>query len=194
MANQLRILEWNANGLLQHQQELQAILDIEKIDVCPISETHFTKESYIKFKGFKTYHTIHPDNAAKGGSAVIIKESISHHQEMDYQTAEIQATSVNIKTKSYGLTITAIYCPPRHAIKKEQYINFLNTQGNRFIVGGDFNAKHTHWGSRLTTTKGRELLAASNQLKCEVISACKLVSQRIGLLIRIKSLISLTSL
>lgn len=173
MANQLRILEWNSNGLLQHQQELQAILDIEKIDVCLISETHFTKETYIKFKGFKVYHTIHPDNAAKGGSAIIIKESILHHQEMGYQTVEIQATSVNIKTKSYEVIITALYCPPRHAIKKEQYIDFLHSQGNRFIIGGDFNAKNTHWGSRLTTTKGRELLAASKQLKCEVLSTGK---------------------
>ena len=41
------------------QQELQAVLDIEKVDVCLISETHFTKQSYIKFRGYKVYHTIH---------------------------------------------------------------------------------------------------------------------------------------
>jgi hypothetical protein len=45
--------------------------------------------------------------------------------------------------------------------------------GNRFIIGGDFNAKHTHWGSRLTTTKGRELLKAINEYKCEAISMGK---------------------
>lgn len=173
MAKQLRILEWNANGLLQHQQELQAVLNIEKIDICLIAETHFTRESYIKIKGFKVYHTIHPDNAAKGGSAIIIKESISHHQEMSYQTEQIQATSVNIKTITYDVVITAIYCPPKHALKKHQYIDFLESQGYRFIVGGDFNAKNTHWGSRLTTTKGRELLAACNQLKCETFSTGK---------------------
>ncbi|KAA5656564.1 hypothetical protein F3G64_34640, partial [Pseudomonas aeruginosa] len=26
-----------------------------------------------------------------------------------------------------------------------------------FIAGGDWNAKHSHWGSRLITTRGREL-------------------------------------
>lgn len=79
-------MEWNANGLLQHQQELQAILDIENIDICLISETHFTRESFIKFKGYKVYHTIHPGNTAKGGSAIVIKDSIKHHQEMGYKT------------------------------------------------------------------------------------------------------------
>jgi hypothetical protein len=33
----------------------------------------------------------------------------------------------------------------------------LKTLGNRFLAGGDFNAKNTSWGSRITTTKGKEL-------------------------------------
>ena len=52
-------MAWNANGLLQHQQELQAVLDTENVDVCRVSESHFTKQSYIKFRGYKVYHTIH---------------------------------------------------------------------------------------------------------------------------------------
>ena len=30
---------------------------------------------------------------------------------------------------------------------------FIKKYDGRYIMGGDFNAKHTHWGSRLTTTK-----------------------------------------
>jgi len=40
-------------------------------------------------------------------------------------------------------------------------------------VGGDFNAKNTHWGSRLTTTKGRELLKAIKETRCEAMSTGK---------------------
>jgi hypothetical protein len=173
MANSIRIMEWNANGLLQHQKELQAVLDIEKIDICLISETHFTNESFIKVKGYKVYYTTHPENTAKGGSAVIIKESIKHHEEMGYKSEKFQATSVSVKTKTHEIIVTAVYCPPKHSIKKEQYIDFLCRQGYRFIIGGDFNAKHTHWGSRLTTTKGKELLEAIKQLKCESLSTAK---------------------
>jgi len=53
-------MAWNANGLLQHQQELQAVLDTEKLDACLVSETHFTKQSYSKFRDYKVYHTIQP--------------------------------------------------------------------------------------------------------------------------------------
>lgn len=68
----------------------------------------------MKFKGFKFYHTMYPDNAAKGGSVIILKEFILHHQEMGYQIENIQTVSVSIKrfnTKLCEIIITAIYCP-----------------------------------------------------------------------------------
>jgi exonuclease III len=112
MNNTLKIMAWNANGLLQHQQELQVVLDTEKVDVCLITETHFTKHSYIKFRGYKVYHTIHPENSAKGGSAVIINENIYHHEETKYETEGIQATAVRIKVRNYSIVAAGIYCPP----------------------------------------------------------------------------------
>jgi len=45
--------------------------------------------------------------------------------------------------------------------------------GNRFIAGGDFNAKNTHWGSRLTITKGRELLRGIQGTRCDAMSTGK---------------------
>jgi hypothetical protein len=44
---------------------------------------------------------------------------------------------------------------------------------SHFIIGGDFNAKRTHWGSRLITTKGHELYKAFADTECEIISTCK---------------------
>lgn len=173
MARDLRIMEWNANGLSQHQQELQAVLDTEKIDVCLISETHFTKQSFIKFRGYRVYHTIHPDNTARGGSAIIIKEHYLHYEEEKYETEEIQATAVSLKTKQCSLTLISVYCPPRHLLKKKHYLDFFKKQGKRFIAGGDFNAKNMYWGSRLTSSKGKELLEAANEYGCEFMSTGK---------------------
>ena len=117
------------------------------------------------------YHTIHPANTARGGSCVIIRENIKHYEELDYSTEMIQAATVRIQTKRIKCAVSAIYSPPRHNIKYEDYKTFLNTLGENFILGGDFNAKHTHWGSRLTTAKGKELLTAGSELKCEFLSS-----------------------
>jgi hypothetical protein len=69
--------------------------------------------------------------------------------------------------------VVSLCSPPKHNIKAEWYVDLFKNIGNRFIIGGDFNAKHTHWGSKLITTKGRELLKAINEYKCEVISTGK---------------------
>lgn len=173
MSTTLKIMAWNSNGLLKHQNELQAVLETENIDVCLISETHFTNQSFIKFRGYKVYNSLHPDNSARGGSAVIIKESINHYEQSKFQEPDIQAVAVSVKTKFCHLSIAAVYCPPRHMIRKERFLNLFEVLGQRFILGGDFNAKHTSWGSRLTTTKGRHLLNAVKDSHCAVMSTGK---------------------
>lgn len=169
----LRITTWNANGIQNRKQELEIFLNTQNIDVCLISETHLTKQSYLKLRGYKVYHTIHPDNQAKGGSAIIIKDNINHYEEHCLQSAEIQLTVVEIKSIKQKLTVGALYCPPRYNLKKLDYKNFLQHLGDRFIVGGDYNAKHVDWGSRLTTTKGKELREAIREMGCNYHSTGK---------------------
>jgi len=70
----------------------------------------------------------------------------------------------------WPFTVAAIYSPPRHIISTDEYKDFLQTLGNRFIVVGDWNAKHTQWGSRLTTTKGRNLWRAMSDSNYDYIS------------------------
>jgi hypothetical protein len=55
------------------------------------------------------------------------------------------------------LTILTVYLLPRHSIQKELQ-DFFGTLGRRFMAGGDYNAKHTEWGSRLTSPRGQVLL------------------------------------
>jgi hypothetical protein len=155
---------------MHHQQELQLMLDTETIDVCLVSETHFTNQSFARCWGYKVYHIVHPDSTATGGGAVLIQEHTSHYGEGKYKTEKIQATAVTVNTKNHLVTLTAVHCPPKLSIKKIQYIEFLQQQDKRSIAGGDFNAKNTHWGSRLTTAKGRELLEAAKEYGCEFLS------------------------
>jgi hypothetical protein len=61
------------------------------------------------------------------------------------------------------ITIAAIYSPPRHTISCQEYEDFLLQLGPHFLVAGDWNAKHTAWGSGLTTPKGRNLLNVIQQ-------------------------------
>jgi hypothetical protein len=70
----------------------------------------------------------------------------------------LQATVIKVKMKIYELTVAAVYCSPRHNTKEDNFNEFFRTLGNKFIAEGDYNCRNTIWGSRLTTTKGRELM------------------------------------
>jgi len=50
--------------------------------------------------------------------------------------------------------------PPRHACSSATYSEFFRSLGPRFLVEGDWNAKHTTWGARLITPKERTLFSA----------------------------------
>lgn len=170
MIRSLNIMEWNANGLQSHINELLAELESGNIDICLISETHFTRESFIQVKNYDIYHTIHPSNNARGGSAILIKSNLEHFEEEKLSCEEFQATTITLLMKGVRTSFTSVYSPPRHNIKIEQYTRLINCHKYKFIMGGDFNAKNIQWGSRLTTTKGRELLKAINSTGCEFIS------------------------
>lgn len=170
MAKFLKIAVWNANGLAQHIQHIKIFLLKQDIDIMLISETHFTKKSYFKIPKYVIYDTQHPDGTAHGGTAVIIKNTIKHHIVEEYKQNHLQATSISVEEWNGPIIIASIYCPPKYAIKKEMFQQFYDTLGPRFIAGGDYNAKHTHWGSRLITPKGRELLKTMDANNLDYIS------------------------
>jgi hypothetical protein len=64
----------------------------------------------------------------------------------------------------------AVYSLPRHSISAEEYDHFLSQLGTQYLVTGDWNAKHTAWGSHLTTVKGRNLLQTIQQNNLSYLS------------------------
>jgi hypothetical protein len=166
MPTALRIVLWNANGLLNHKFELQDFLDMHKIDIALISETHFTSRTVFKIPLYTVYYTTHPNDTAHGGAAVILRSSIRHHELLPHQSDKIHAATVQLDAHPWPLKISAIYCPPRHAIFTDDYVTLFRSLGSRFLIGGDWKAKHTAWGARLITPKERNLLHDISSHNC----------------------------
>jgi hypothetical protein len=98
----------------------------------------------------------------------LLKFGISHYADVRIETEEFQVTAVKLKTTSGVLTVAAIYYPPRHNLKRGDYLNILQHFSGKFIIGGDFNSKNTYGGSRLTNAKGTALYQAVKDGHCEV--------------------------
>lgn len=172
MINTLRIVTWNANGLTERRQEIQTFLQLEKIDIGLISETRFTEKSHFNIQGYSVYTTNHPSGNSHGGTAVIIKNNIKHYELEKYYTDKLQATSIKVVfNEKVETAFSAVYCPPRHKLTKDDYNKYFSSLGSRFICGGDWNAKHTYWGSRLITHRGRQLYNTVQDLRLECMTS-----------------------
>ncbi|CAG9122974.1 unnamed protein product [Plutella xylostella] len=85
--------------------------------------------------------------------------------------------SIIIHDKQSPITITSIYCSPKQnrnlETTEEDFNSFFESLGHRFIVGGDWNAKNLQWGSRLTTTRGRNLKKSMDYHKLNALTTCE---------------------
>lgn len=159
---------WNANGLSPHKRELQKFLSEHKIDIMLIQETHFTVKNRFYIRGYIVYDTKHPMRKARGGTAILVKRGIKHHELPKHSYRRFQATSISVADKFGQITFSSIYCPPNFKWKADEFTEYFGALGDRFLAGGDYNAKHTYWGSRLCTPRGHRLLQSviKNNLMC----------------------------
>lgn len=158
----LRFATWNANGISQHRLEIESFIINQKIDILLISESHCTSLTYFYIRGYKWLFTNHPDNKGHGGSGILIKNSLNFSAFNSICKPEIQMTAISLKIGYESINFASVYCPPKHKLIVDDFNNLFNALGSRFICGGDYNSKHTWWGSRIITTKGRQLFSCLN--------------------------------
>jgi exonuclease III len=112
--NSILILQFNANGLKNHVNELQLVLQEKRIDIALISETHFTKHSYVPIAEYNLLKSNHPDNTAHGGAAIYIKSSLLYQSLPNFCQPYLQSCAILLHLNNIPTTIAAIYSPPRH--------------------------------------------------------------------------------
>jgi hypothetical protein len=120
MAARLRLLSSAVNARLLSL--ISVCCSISK-EVSLLDSKHVTIQKYL------TYSTNHPDTTAHGGTAICIKRAINHYELTKYKLNHLQATAIKVKMTQYELTVAAVYCPPKHIIKKENFKDFYQTLG-----------------------------------------------------------------
>lgn len=73
------------------------------------------------------YNTNYPNNAACGGSAVLIKNSIQHHELLKLQEDYILATSIIVEDWTGPIVLSAVYCPTPPNITSQPFNDYFDT-------------------------------------------------------------------
>ncbi len=168
---QLNVICWNANGLISCKTEFEAFLHLHDVDIALISEMHLISSASLpKIRNYSIYAANHPSGTPRGGSAVIIKHSLQHNDYGVYVTENIQASVITISLNNRNIRIGSIYCPPNRPSVESQFESLFAHLGEHWILGGDFNAKHPLWGSRLTSPRGQAIHNCVVRFHCSPIA------------------------
>jgi exonuclease III len=153
---ELKIIHWNANGIVGKIVELSQLIAIEHPDVVSINETktNTTTCAYLyNIRGYFPYIKNRDGNG--GGVALLIKENlISESIKLPENISTIEAVGALLKLEKQYLSIFSYYNPPKNNTVNEDFINFIENQGD-YILIGDLNAKMSAFGD--TNNKGRSL-------------------------------------
>ncbi|KAM8711564.1 hypothetical protein ACLKA7_012132 [Drosophila subpalustris] len=150
--NSLKIGIWNADGLSHHKLELVQFLIKENIDIMLI--------------------TNHPSDVGRGDAAIIIRSNLIHHPLSFTSQANAQAVTISLGNNS-ELTIAAIYLKPggrQDTIDDAQLLDIFLGLGPRFIIGGDFNARHGFWGCQKSCKRGRAIANLSQSQNWNILA------------------------
>lgn len=153
----LKILNWNANGLKKQKSIFSAFLVRHGVDIACVTETHLINNEAFKVSGYNVYREDRAAPFASGGVAIFIKRSINHNSIYLPQLLSIEATAVkvNLDDGSFVNVISA-YKSPNRRLNVNDMTNLFTPHSPTLLIG-DINCKHQYWGCRVTNPNGARL-------------------------------------
>lgn len=155
----LRIASWNAAGLKNKLTDLATFINLNRIDIMIVTETHLIRDDDVNIKGYYLYPANHTSNRRRGGAAIFIKTSIRHIA-INIDTAQkVQCSAISVSLHNgQAVNISAIYLQPQESWTINEFKDLFNKLGERFLVLGDWNAKSYWWGNPRSNARGAALL------------------------------------
>ena len=90
-------------------------------------------------------------NDPHGGSALYVHSSISHT--VIRLRTRLQAVAVRMYSDRH-YSVCSLYLPPGETVSLSSILGLLAQLPRPYLVLGDFNARHTHWGDSVNNTRG----------------------------------------
>ncbi|KAG0443069.1 hypothetical protein HPB47_015323 [Ixodes persulcatus] len=187
----LTVLQWNCRSYRQHGPKLKRRLaaSAHPPDIILLQEARVSEPNIVGYRAFSTPTIIVAQKGprrkrdAQGNISVpqahahvLLKKSIPAAQ-LDtscYCSEQREVTAVSARLRDKDIVVVSVYWRP-HSTTNDEDAEWLKLLCTRTIhplpvlIGGDFNAHHTSWGSKSNTVRGRSV--ADNALVAGLVLA-----------------------
>ena len=154
----LNIILWNATSVKNKTVELQNFLDIQNTDIAVVTETWLIPSDKIRLRNYNVYRKDEtPHNKRSEGVLIATHKNIPVEDTPQQTLPNIGTVEIKLKTTP-PLTIGAAYASPKISITKIDLDHIIPPhQVGHFIIGGDFNAKHSIWNNITRNANGSKI-------------------------------------
>lgn len=157
----IKLVQWNVDGIKPKSQTGNFQQLNKEIDpsayIC--QELKLAHDEKFEIKGFKSYLKtlpVLPNENAKGGVGIFIKNNLSSYQ-IDLQT-DLQAVAVSVKSIT-RMTICSLYLPPDDVVTSKDLMNLAKQLPKPYLILGDLNGHHPMWyDPRNINDRGNEIV------------------------------------
>jgi exonuclease III len=157
---ELHLVHININGLRGHKTELEVYLRETNPDVLLLNETKLRDQPAPRLSGYRVAAVRNRTPAmgqggCGGGVAIYTKKELKF---ADISPDVDDIVAIDLKTAKGSFALVAYYRPPYDNIDFDVTTMLSVTHGfKHWIVAGDFNAKHEHFGCTSTNKAGDQL-------------------------------------
>ena len=165
----LLLLQWNAQGMSGHGQELINFLNKTKniYHIICIQETWFNDNSVLNIPNYICLSRNRKEQM-RGGCALYIHEDINYDSYSIDEELELQHVCLHLVKQK--ITVINFYnpCKKLNSNTLERIFSYVNTQD--YILMGDFNAHNVLWGSDKTDQNGKIIESALDKNNSIIIN------------------------
>ena len=150
----LTLLQSNAQGLLNHGQELIKYLNSKEnspIHLICIQETWFNDDRTLQIPNYLCV-TRYRCNQLRGGCAVYIHDSVNY--ESPTMDDELELQKIKIHYDKFKINLVNFYNPCKKLDHSSMEKIIGNLESQNTIILEDFNSHNTLWGSENTDKNG----------------------------------------
>ena len=151
-SDQIKIAQWNCEGISKKKEALKIFLHKEKIDIACLQETYLNPNLRFLVRGYQCFRQDRP-NRHKGGVLILVSNKIPA-QEITIQTGEeSEIIGITAQLHNKKVIIYNCYAPP----DKQLGLHNIKVPETNCLVLGDFNSHSPSWGYNDLDTKGEEI-------------------------------------
>lgn len=155
----MSIIQWNCRGIISNAEELKTLLRDTNSKIVCLQETKLGVRDYNPGLNYLFYKSPpQPGDRSHGGTGIVIHKSVKHTEIILNTVLQACAVQVHLDKK---ITLCSLYLEPtledhltdhlgnRRQLECKDLEDLILQLPTPFILLGDFNSKHTLWGSNI---------------------------------------------